>query len=296
MSSLKKMKGSVNPPTLPPLQKGQLENFDYVLAAKEKSDTVLLGVSLSNGNRVNTTTTLIRYDHIPPITYFKPAAVYTRNFPVRIAGKEIGYIPGAGDKIPEGLKQLGYSITVLNENLLASLPLQQFDAIITGVRAHNTQDWLNKYYEKIMTYVEQGGNYVVQYNTSNQIGPVKAKIGPYPFAITRNRITDQEAAVNFLEPSHPVFNFPNRISQQDFVGWIQERSIYHGLDTTGKLQALLSMADPDEKPDTGSLLVARYGKGWFTYTGLSFFRQIPAGVPGAYRLLANLLALGNNEK
>lgn len=296
MISLKKIKGSVNPPTLPPLQKGQLENFDYVLAAKEKSDTILLGVSLSNGNRVNTTTTLIRYDHIPPITYFKTAAVYTRNFPVRIAGKEIGYIPGAGDKIPEGLKQLGYSITMLDENHLATLPLQQFDAIITGVRAHNTQDWLNKYYEKIMTYVEQGGNYVVQYNTSNQIGPVKAKIGPYPFAITRNRITDQEAAVVFLEPSHPIFNFPNRISQQDFLGWVQERSIYHGLDTTGKLQALLSMADPDEKPDTGSLLVARYGKGWFTYTGLSFFRQIPAGVPGAYRLLANLLALGNNEK
>jgi hypothetical protein len=147
-----------------------------------------------------------------------------------------------------------------------------------------------------MSYVEQGGNYVVQYNTSNQIGPVKAKIGPYPFSITRNRITDQEAAVVFLDPKHPLFNFPNKITQADFEGWIQERSIYHGVDTSGKFQSLLSMADPDEKPDTGSLLVARYGKGWFTYTGLSLFRQIPAGVPGAYRLLANLLSLGSVEK
>lgn len=185
---------------------------------------------------------------------------------------------------------------MLDENLLSTISLQQFDAIITGVRAHNTQEWLNKYYEKLMAYVEQGGNYMVQYNTSNQIGPVKAKIGPYPFAITRNRITDQDAAVVFLDPTHPVFNFPNRILPQDFEGWIQERSIYHGLDTAGKLQPLLSMADPDEKPDTGSLLVARYGKGWFTYTGLSLFRQIPAGVTGAYRLLANLLALGNVER
>ena len=294
--SLKKIKGAVSPIALPSLQKDQIESFDYVLASKEKADTIMFGVSLSNGNSVNTTTTLIRYDHIPPITYFKTAAVYTRNFQVKIAGKKIGYIPGAGDKIPDGLKRLGYVITVLDENLLSTTPLQQFDAIITGVRAHNTQEWLNKYYEKLMAYVEQGGNYVVQYNTSNQIGPVKAKIGPYPFAISRNRITDQDAAVVFLDPSHPVFNFPNRITLQDFEGWIQERSIYHGLDTTDKLQPLLSMADPDEKPDTGSLLVARYGKGWFTYTGLSLFRQIPAGVPGAYRLLANLLALGNEEK
>ncbi|MBU6176622.1 MAG: PIG-L family deacetylase [Bacteroidetes bacterium] len=294
--SNKKTKSRVDPLLISSLQKDQLESFDYFLTPKENADTVTLGVSLSNGNRVNTTTTVIRYDHIPPITYFKTASVYTRNFQVKIAGKNIGYIPGAGDKIPDGLKRLGYNITVLDENLLSTISLQQFDAIITGVRAHNTQEWLNKYYEKLMAYVEQGGNYLVQYNTSNQIGPVKAKIGPYPFAITRNRITDQDAAVVFLDPTHPVFNFPNRILPQDFEGWVQERSIYHGLDTAGKLQPLLSMADPDEKPDTGSLLVARYGKGWFTYTGLSLFRQIPAGVTGAYRLLANLLALGNVER
>ena len=292
----KKIKGLINPPTISSLPKDQIETVSYSIVSKEKFDTLLMAVELKNGVRVNTTTTTIQYDHIPPLTYFKNAIVYTRNFQVKVAGKNIGYIPGAGDKIPDGLKRLGYTVTLLDESQLASLSLQQFDAILTGVRAHNTQDWLNKYHDKIMFYVEQGGNYVVQYNTSNQIGPVKAKIGPYPFSITRNRITDQDAAVIFLEPKHPVFNFPNKITQDDFEGWIQERSIYHGVDTSGKLQSLLSMADPDEKPDTGSLLVARYGKGWFTYTGLSLFRQIPSGVPGAYRLLANLLSLGSIEK
>ena len=292
----KKIKGLINPPTISSLPKDQIETVSYSIVSKEKFDTLLMAVELKNGVRVNTTTTTIQYDHIPPLTYFKNAIVYTRNFQVKVAGKNIGYIPGAGDKIPDGLKRLGYTVTLLDESQLASLSLQQFDAILTGVRAHNTQDWLNKYHDKIMFYVEQGGNYVVQYNTSNQIGPVKAKIGPYPFSITRNRITDQDAAVIFLEPKHPVFNFPNKIMQDDFEGWIQERSIYHGVDTSGKLQSLLSMADPDEKPDTGSLLVARYGKGWFTYTGLSLFRQIPSGVPGAYRLLANLLSLGSIEK
>jgi len=296
LTTAKNAKGFVNPTRIAMVQKDQLQRYDYTLHSKEKEDTLLMGVSLSNGNAVTTTTTTIRYDHIPPITYFKPATVYTRNFQVKIGGKKIGYIPGAGDKIPEGLKRLGYLVTVLDEDLLSSLPLQQFDAIITGVRAHNTQDWLNKYYEKLMKYIEEGGNYVVQYNTSNQIGPVKAKIGPYPFVITRNRITDQAAKVDFLQPQHPVFNFPNKITQEDFSGWIQERSVYHGLDTAGILQPLLSMADPDEKADMGSLLVVRYGKGWFTYTGLSLFRQIPAGVTGAYRLLANLLALGGVEK
>ncbi|MBM3414752.1 MAG: hypothetical protein FJY16_07445 [Bacteroidetes bacterium] len=296
LTTAKKAKGLVNPTLISLVQKDQLQKFNYILNSKEKGDTLLMGVLLSNGNTVTTTTTSIRYDHIPPITYFKPATVYTRNFQIKIGGEKIGYIPGAGDKILEGLKQLGYLVTVLDEGLLSSLSLQQFDAIITGVRAHNTLDWLSKYYEKLMKYIEEGGNYVVQYNTSNQIGPVKAKIGPYPFAITRNRITDQEAKVDFLLPQHPVFNFPNKITQEDFVGWVQERSVYHGVDTAGRLQPLLSMADPDEKPDTGSLLTARYGKGWFTYTGLSLFRQIPAGVPGAYRLLANLLALGAVEK
>jgi hypothetical protein len=154
---------------------------------------------------------------------------------------------------------------------------------------------MNNHYDKLMKYVNDGGNLIVQYNTSNQIGPVRAKISPYDFTITRNRVTDENAKVTLLKPEHPVFNFPNKITDDDFKGWVQERSIYHASDTSGKFEKLIGMADPGEKSDDGSLIVARYGKGWFTYTGLVFFRELPAGVPGAYRLLANIIALNKKK-
>ncbi|HNA19739.1 MAG TPA: PIG-L family deacetylase, partial [Chitinophagaceae bacterium] len=206
-----------------------------------------------------------------------------------------GYITGAGDKVPEALMQMGYDVTLLSEKELSKNNLSQYDAILTGVRAYNTHEWMNRYYDKLMQYVKDGGNLIVQYNTSNQIGPVKAKMGPYPFDITRTRVTDENATVNFLRPEHPVFNFPNKITEADFNGWIQERSIYHAKDTEGKFEKLIGMADAGEKSDDGSLLVAKYGRGWFTYTGLVFFRELPAGVPGAYRLLANIIALNKKK-
>jgi hypothetical protein len=190
---------------------------------------------------------------------------------------------------------MGYEVTLLTDKELARNNLYQFDAIITGVRAYNTNEWMNRYYDKLMKYVEDGGNLIVQYNTSTNIGPVRAKIAPYNFNISRTRITDENAPVLFLKPSHAVLNFPNKISQDDFKGWIQERSIYHGVDTTNKFEAILGMNDPGEKQDNGSLLIAKYGKGYFTYTGLVFFRELPAGVPGAYRLMANLIALNNKK-
>jgi hypothetical protein len=190
---------------------------------------------------------------------------------------------------------MGYEVTLLTEKEMARNNLKQFDAIITGVRTYNTNSWMNNYYDKLMNYVKEGGNMIVQYNTSSSIGPVKARIGPYNFDITRNRITDENAKVTLLKPDHPVFNFPNKITDEDFRGWIQERSIYHASDSTGKYEKLISMADPGEKPDEGSLIVTRYGKGWFVYTGLVFFRELPAGVPGAYRLLANLIALNRKK-
>ena len=237
----------------------------------------------------------IRYDHVPYITYFNRATVHNQRLDLKTYGKKIGYITGAGDKVPEALEQMGYEVVLLGNKELAKNNLGQFDAIITGVRAYNTHDWMNKYYDKLMKYVQEGGNLIVQYNTSNNIGPVRAKIGPFPFNITRTRVTDETAAVNILKPEHPVFNFPNKIVADDFQGWIQERSIYHGADTSGKFEKLISMADPGEKADDGSLLVARYGKGWFTYTGLVFFRELPAGVPGAFRLMANLIALNKKK-
>jgi len=174
--------------------------------------------------------------------------------------------------------------------------LQQFDAIITGVRAYNTDIWLNNYYDKLMKYVNEGGNLVVQYNTNNFISSVKSRMGPYNFEIANRRVTDENAEVKFLKPGHSVLHYPNEITQDDFKGWIQERSIYHAgnFDKTN-FEAIFSMHDPGENDDEGSLVIARYGKGTFVYTGLVFFRELPAGVPGAYRLFANIIAL-NKQK
>jgi LmbE family N-acetylglucosaminyl deacetylase len=237
----------------------------------------------------------ISYNHIPTITYFREARTNVIQIDLKTFNKKIGYIPGAGDKVPEALEQMGYEVNMLTDKEMTKNSLDKFDCIITGVRAYNTNDWLNKHYAKLMKYVADGGNLVVQYNTSNQIGPVRARIGPYDFNITRNRVTDENATVTLLKPEHPVFNFPNKITQEDFNGWIQERSIYHATDTSGKFEKLIGMSDPGERSDDGSLIVARYGKGWFTYTGIVFFRELPAGVPGAYRLLANIIALNKKK-
>ncbi|HSC40495.1 MAG TPA: hypothetical protein VLD19_21580, partial [Chitinophagaceae bacterium] len=154
---------------------------------------------------------------------------------------------------------------------------------------------LTTYYNKLMKYVENGGNLVVQYNTSSQVGPIRAKIGPYPFDISRTRITDEKAEIKVLKPDHMVMNYPNKIGAGDFDGWVQERSIYHAAGWDSHYETIFSMHDPGESNDEGSLITAKYGKGVFTYTGLVFYRELPAGVPGAYRLLANILALNHKK-
>lgn len=238
----------------------------------------------------------INYDHIPAVKYFYPELVKMINIDLKTAGKKIGYIPGAGDKVTQILEELGYDITILDQTNLGIINLSNFDAIITGVRAYNTNEWLNGFYSKLMDYVKNGGNLIVQYNTSSNLGPVRAKIGPYNFDISRNRIANEDAKVAMLDTAHAVFNFPNKISEKDFAGWFQERSIYHASNWDANLKPLISMADANEPPNNGSLITAKYGKGFFTYTGLVFFRQLPAAVPGAFRLMANLIALNQQPE
>jgi len=238
---------------------------------------------------------LISYDHIPAQVYFEPTKEVAKFFDLKTVGKKIGYIIGAGDKVPEALEQMGYDVTLLGDKELSRNNLQQFDAIITGVRAYNTDQWLNKYYSQLMNYVNGGGNLIVQYNRNTNAGPLP-QIGPYKFDISGNRVTDENAEVKFSNPNHSVLHYPNEITPEDFKGWIQERSIYHAtnFDKT-KFETVLSMHDPGENDDEGSLIIGKYGKGTFVYTGLVFFRELPAGVPGAYRLFANLIAL-NKQK
>ena len=232
----------------------------------------------------------IQYDHIPHIIYFPRAEANLLDLDIAAGKKRIGYIPGAGDKVPQALELMGYEVVMLTSKELARNHLGQFDAIITGIRAYNTNDWMNDYYTKLMQYVQDGGRLIVQYNTSSNIGPVRARIAPYSFDISRTRVTNEQAAVNILKPDDVVFNKPNRITPTDFEGWVQERSIYHaGSWDKQHFETLISMHDANELPDEGSLLRAKYGKGEFIYTGLVFFRQLPAGVPGAYRLFMNLI-------
>ena len=242
------------------------------------------------GVRYNKEIIEIKYDHIPAIEYFKTATTRIVKLDIKTAGKKVGFIAGAGDKVPEALQQMGYEVTFLTEKDIEKTNLKGLDAIVTGVRAHNTNAWLSNVYDVLMNYVSDGGVLLVQYNTNNSIGPVKAKISPYPFTITRNRVTDETAAVRFLLPNHPVLNYPNKISSKDFEGWIQERSIYNAESVDANYERILAMKDPGEGEQDGSLIVTNYGKGRFVYTGLVFFRELPAGVAGAYRLFANLIA------
>lgn len=259
------------------------------------TDGMLRATLLVGGERYTRGIRRIEYDHIPAQFYLPPAEARLVPVALKTGGKSIGYIKGAGDDVPAALRGVGYTVTELDEAAVAGTDLSRFSAIVTGVRAYNTQEWLQAQHEKLAAYVRAGGNLVVQYNTNNRIGPVVARIAPDTFTITRDRITDETAAVNFLAPAHPALNVPNKISSVDFDGWIQERSIYHASNWAPSYIPILSMADPGEKPSNGALIIAPYGKGNVVYTGLAFFRELPAGVPGAFRLFANLLALPSNK-
>jgi LmbE family N-acetylglucosaminyl deacetylase len=230
----------------------------------------------------------IRYDHVPAITLFPPAQAKLINIDLKTAGKKIGYIAGAGDVMPESLEQVGYQVHQLTENEIMNTDLSVYDAIVTGVRAYNVNPRLVVEQPKLMAYVNNGGNLVVQYN--NNTGLVLNPIGPYPFRPVNQRVTDENAKVTFLDERNPVLNYPNKITQADFDGWIQERGLYFVSSIDSHYKTILQMNDPGEPANPGSLIVANYGKGRFVYTSLAFFRELPAGVPGAYRLFVNLLS------
>jgi LmbE family N-acetylglucosaminyl deacetylase len=234
----------------------------------------------------------IIYDHIPTQVLFPNAELKLVKIEVQKKLKKLGYIKGAGDEIAERLNQIGYEVISLTDEQIANENLFEFESIIIGVRAYNTNEKLSIYKSKLMNYVANGGNLIVQYNTNSFAGPFKGDIGPYPFKISRERITDENAKVVFENPAHPVLNKPNKISESDFEGWIQERSIYQAGEMDSRYENILNMADPNAKSTGGSLIIGKYGKGYFIYTGLVFFRELPAGVPGAYRLFVNLIELG----
>jgi LmbE family N-acetylglucosaminyl deacetylase len=248
-----------------------------------------------DGKTFNKSVKRIEYDHIPYQFILSDAEAGLVNFEIKKTSVNLGYIPGAGDDVPACLKQIGYKVTLLTDELLLNEDLNKYSAIVTGVRAYNTNDRLQVYYPKLMEYVKNGGNLLVQYNTNSRIGPVLAKIGPYPFTISRDRVTNEKAEVKFTNEKHAALNFPNHITAADFENWVQERGIYFATEIDKQYETIFTMNDPGEKSSDGSLIITKYGKGNFVYTGLVFFRQLPAGNPGAYRLFVNLLSLPPNK-
>jgi hypothetical protein len=232
----------------------------------------------------------IEYEHIPYQNVLLPAEAKLVRIDIQKKGQSIGYIDGAGDAIPENLKQIGYQVSTIDPNDLGTADLSEFDAIVVGIRAYNTIPELAFKNKDLHEYVSNGGTLLLQYNTRHRL--VTDELAPYPITLSRDRVTDENSEVIFLDPNHMVLNSPNKITQNDFKDWVQERGLYFPSEWSDEYTPILGMMDPGKEQSNGSLLVAQYGKGYYIYTGLSFFRELPAGVPGAYRLFANLLSIG----
>ncbi len=232
----------------------------------------------------------IDYDHIPVQSVLVPSEAKVVRIDIQKKGAHIGYINGAGDTVPESLKQIGYQVTTIPPSEIYRENLKQFDAIVVGIRAYNTVPEMAFKQQELNAYVENGGTLIVQYNTSR--GLVTDALAPLPLSLSRDRVTDEESEVRILAPKHEVMNTPNTITTKDFDNWVQERGLYFPNEWSEEFTPILGMNDEGEPQTKGALLVASYGKGYYIYTGLSFFRELPAGVPGAYRLFANLLSIG----
>ena len=246
----------------------------------------------AGGKKISRALVEISYPHIHRQVYFPESRLRVVKLDIRTKGRKLGYVMGAGDEVSRALENLGYEVVDLSDEMLNNMDLAAFDAIITGVRAYDTREALKKSKDKLFSYIENGGTLVVQYNVAwNQEG---SQIGPYPLTIGRDRVSVESAPVVLLSPDHALLNFPNRITADDFEGWIQERGLYFASQWDEKYETVLSCHDPGEPDKKGGLLYARYGKGVFIYTGYSWFRQLPAGVPGAFRLFANMISAGKS--
>ncbi|MBP8824128.1 MAG: PIG-L family deacetylase [Flavobacteriales bacterium] len=239
----------------------------------------------------NLTRHVVRYDHIPVRSWYTPATFRIEPVDVEVDAGRIGYIMGAGDQVPQAMAQLGLKVDLLDPATATARSLAGHDAIVIGIRAYNTTQGLKRLNPLLMDYVRQGGTVVAQYTTrSNDMVLPDSLIGPYPFRISRERVTVEEAPATLLAPEHPLLNKPNKITAADFEGWVQERGLYFLDHLDPHYTPLIAWNDPGEAPLDGALVACNYGKGRYIYTGISFFRQLPAGVPGAYRLFANLIS------
>ena len=277
-------------------QKGEEQILTFKLTPlKEEGDAVLSAKVFLNDNTKGfdaQSVRIIEYDHIPTQTVLQPAEAKIVKITIEKRGNNIGYFMGAGDDMPACLAQIDYNVSMISDHDFQTTEgLAKFDAIVLGIRAYNTKEKLKFYNAKLLDYVKNGGTVVVQYNTNGR-DLLVPDFGPFPLKLGRGRTTEEDTEIRILKPEHPVLNSPNKITQKDFSGWVQERGLYFLSEWDAQYEAILSCNDVGEKKEDGGLVIGKYGKGYFIYTGYSFFRQMPAGVPGAYRLFANLLSLG----
>ncbi len=276
--------------------KGEEKRVSFQLfPPNEQSEGYMRPIVKYGDREFNKGMVFINYDHIPTQTVIQESKTKIVKVNLKKAGNRIGYVMGAGDEVPTALEQIGYDVTILEDRDMTVNNLQRYDAIIMGIRAYNTNKRLRFHQPKLMEYVKRGGTMVVQYNTSSRfsrMGFPMEEIGPYPLKISRDRVSVEDAEVRILEPDHPVLNHPNKITSKDFDGWVQERGLYFPNEWDENYQAILSSNDPGEPARDGGLLVTEYGDGYYVYTGYSWFRELPAGVPGAFRLFTNLISLG----
>lgn len=266
-----------------------------VTPSADAKDGVLKLIANVNGREYSDQIIEIDYSHIPMQTVMKSASAKLIQLDIKIESRRIGYIMGSGDEIPEALTQLGYNLDILSDEDLDSKNLSEYDVIICGVRAFNTRENLGRQQKKIIEFVKNGGTWIVQHNT--RFGFQVNQIGPYPFTIGRDRISDENSPIQILLPEHQIFNYPNKITSSDFDHWVQERGLYFAKSWDNNLKPLLSGNDKGESSKSGGILYSEYGKGVFIFSAYSMFRQLPAGVPGAYRLFVNIIsARGNNGK
>ncbi|MDZ4836595.1 MAG: PIG-L family deacetylase [Candidatus Melainabacteria bacterium] len=270
---------------------GQVSRCTFKVTAPSKAETARLTASAEiNGVRYHSQRQEINYPHIPRQLLQPPAVVKAASVDLEKRGTTVGYLPGAGDSLVENLQQIGYAVKVLDDANLDPKELEGLDAIVIGVRAFNVRANIGAAMPKLLAYVENGGTMIVQYNRPDKLK--SDKVAPYDLKISADRVTDEKAAINFLAPDSPILNTPNKITSSDFDGWVQERGLYFPSQWDDRFSPILACNDAGEPPSKGVLLVAKYGKGHYIYTGLSFFRQLPAAVPGAYRLFSNMVSIG----
>jgi LmbE family N-acetylglucosaminyl deacetylase len=274
--------------------KGDIQKVVFtVLPPKNKSEGFITPMVNVNGKFYTDELIEIDYAHIPFQTVLMSSVSKVVRLDIERRGNNIGYVEGAGDVVPESLRQIGYNVTIIKPEQISPENLTNFDAIVVGIRAYNIVEELKFKQKFLLDYVKEGGNLVIQYNTNRRLKV--DNLAPYNLKLSRDRVTDENALVTILQPNHPILSFPNKITTQDFEGWVQERGLYFPNEWAEEFTPLLATNDKGESSKQGALLVAKYGKGNYIYTGLSFFREFPAGVSGAYRLFANLLSSGKEN-